>query len=81
MEYYTEAADAYARFLEVAKVQPYRLLQGGQNLPINPFVLPAYDDTLLYDVPPLAARARSPQRSRTARRCRVNMPAACGGHS
>lgn len=33
-----------ARFLEVAKVQPYRLLQGGQNLPINPFVLSAYDE-------------------------------------
>jgi len=33
-----------ARFLEVAKVQPYRLLQGGQNLPINPFILPAYDE-------------------------------------
>ncbi len=33
-----------ARFLEVAKVQPYRLLQGIQSLPINPFVLPAYDE-------------------------------------
>ena len=32
------------RFLEIAKVQPYRLLQGGQSLPINPFVLPAYDE-------------------------------------
>lgn len=32
------------RFLDVAKVQPYRLLQAGQSLPINPFVLPAYDD-------------------------------------
>jgi hypothetical protein len=31
------------RFLEVAKVQPFRLLQGGQNMPINPFILPAYD--------------------------------------
>lgn len=31
------------RFLEVAKVQPFRLLQGGQSLPINPFILPAYD--------------------------------------
>ena len=29
------------RFLEVAKVQPYRLLQGGHSLPINPFILPA----------------------------------------
>ncbi len=32
------------RFLEIAKVQPYRLLQAGQNLPINPFVLPSYDE-------------------------------------
>lgn len=32
------------RFLEIAKVQPYRLLQSGQSLPINPFVLPAYDE-------------------------------------
>lgn len=32
------------RFLEVAKVHPYRLLQSGQNLPINPFILPAYDE-------------------------------------
>jgi len=31
-------------FLRVAKVQPYRLLQAGQSLPINPFVLPSYDD-------------------------------------
>ena len=31
-------------FLEVAKVQPYRLLQEGQSLPVNPFVLPSYDD-------------------------------------
>ncbi|HNS79332.1 MAG TPA: DndE family protein [Syntrophorhabdus sp.] len=33
-----------ARFLEVAKVQPFRLLQGGHNLPINPFILPSYDE-------------------------------------
>jgi DNA sulfur modification protein DndE len=33
-----------ARFLEVAKVQPYRLLQGIQSLPINPFVLSVYDE-------------------------------------
>jgi DNA sulfur modification protein DndE len=33
-----------ARFLELARVQPFRLLQGGQSLPINPFILPAYDD-------------------------------------
>lgn len=32
------------RFLEIAKVQPYRLLQTGQSLPINPFVLPHYDE-------------------------------------
>jgi DNA sulfur modification protein DndE len=32
------------RFLEVAKVQPFRLLQGTQSLPINPFILPTYDD-------------------------------------
>lgn len=32
------------RFLEIAKVQPYRLLATGQSLPINPFVLPAYDE-------------------------------------
>ena len=32
------------RFLDLAKVQPYRLLQGGQSLPINPFVLPGYDE-------------------------------------
>jgi DNA sulfur modification protein DndE len=33
-----------ARFLELARVQPYRLLQGGQSLPINPFILPFYDE-------------------------------------
>lgn len=32
------------RFLEVAKVHPFRLLQGGESLPINPFVLPTYDE-------------------------------------
>ena len=32
------------RFLEVAKVHPFRLLQGGQSLLINPFVLPSYDE-------------------------------------
>jgi len=32
------------RFLEVARVQPYRLLQAGQSLPVNPFVLPTYDE-------------------------------------
>jgi DNA sulfur modification protein DndE len=35
------------RFLEVAKVQPYRLLQSGESLPINPFILPAYDETTI----------------------------------
>jgi DNA sulfur modification protein DndE len=33
-----------ARFQELARVQPFRLLQGGQGLPINPFILPAYDE-------------------------------------
>ena len=33
-----------ARFLELARVQPFRLLQGGQGLPINPFILPSYDE-------------------------------------
>ena len=32
------------KFLDIAKVQPYRLLQGNQTLPINPFVLPTYDE-------------------------------------
>ena len=32
------------RFLEIAKVQPYSLLQGNQTLPINPFVLPDYEE-------------------------------------
>lgn len=32
------------RFIDIAKVQPFRLLQGGQSLPINPFVLSAYDE-------------------------------------
>jgi DNA sulfur modification protein DndE len=32
------------RFLDVAKALPFRLLQGGQSLPINPFVLAAYDE-------------------------------------
>lgn len=32
------------KFLDVAKVTPYRLLQGNQTLPINPFVLPSYDE-------------------------------------
>jgi len=32
------------RFLDVAKVHPFRLLQGSQNLPINPFILPTYDE-------------------------------------
>jgi DNA sulfur modification protein DndE len=32
------------RFLEAAKVHPFRLLQEGQNLPINPFILSSYDE-------------------------------------
>lgn len=31
-------------FLEVAKVQPFKLLQNDQTLPINPFLLPIYDE-------------------------------------
>lgn len=31
------------KFLNVARVQPYRLLQNDQSLPINPFILPTYD--------------------------------------
>jgi len=32
------------RFIELTKAQPFRLLQGSQSLPINPFVLPVYDE-------------------------------------
>ena len=32
------------RFLDVAKVQTFRLLQGGQILPINPFILSNYEE-------------------------------------
>ncbi len=32
------------RFLKTAKVQAFQLLQGGISLPVNPFVLPAYDE-------------------------------------
>jgi len=32
------------KFLEIAKVQPYRLMQGGQSLPVNPFILPNYEE-------------------------------------
>ncbi|MBU2541730.1 MAG: DndE family protein [Candidatus Omnitrophica bacterium] len=32
------------KFLDNSKVQLYRLLQGAQTLPINPFILPAYDE-------------------------------------
>lgn len=31
-------------FLKEAKVQAYSLLVGGQSLPINPFILPTYDE-------------------------------------
>lgn len=33
-----------SRFLELARVKLFRLLQGGQSLPITPFVLASYDD-------------------------------------
>lgn len=42
-DYKGDVADN-ARFLEVAKAQPYRLLQAGQSLPVNPFMLPGYDE-------------------------------------
>src|SRR5262249_53088975 len=42
-DYKGDVADN-ARFLELAKVQPFRLLQGLQSLPINPFILPTYDE-------------------------------------
>jgi len=32
------------KFCDIAKVQIYRLLQGAQTLPVNPFILPAYDE-------------------------------------
>ena len=32
------------KFLDIAKVQSFRLLQGNQTLPINPFVLSNYDE-------------------------------------
>ena len=32
------------RFLELSRALPFRLLQGGQGLPINPFILPTYDE-------------------------------------
>jgi DNA sulfur modification protein DndE len=32
------------KFFDIARVQAYRLLQGDQTLPINPFMLPAYDE-------------------------------------
>lgn len=31
-------------FLKASKVQSFQLLQGGVSLPVNPFVLPAYDE-------------------------------------
>ena len=34
-------------FLDAAKVFPFRLLQGGESLSINPFVLPAYDEQII----------------------------------
>lgn len=35
------------KFVEITKAQTFSLLSGNQNLPINPFVLPAYDDTTI----------------------------------
>lgn len=32
------------KFCDITKAQTYRLLQGSQTLPINPFMLPAYDE-------------------------------------
>ena len=32
------------KFIETAKVQTYQLLQNGTSLPINPFILPSYDE-------------------------------------
>jgi len=32
------------KFCDVSKVQTYRLLQGTQTLPVNPFILSAYDE-------------------------------------
>ena len=43
------------RFLEIAKVQPYQLLQGSQSLPINPFILPDYEEQTVY----ISAREKS----------------------
>ena len=31
-------------FLKISRVQPFQLLQGGVSLPVNPFVLPIYDE-------------------------------------
>lgn len=32
------------KFIEIAKVKTFKLLQGNQSLPINPFVLPNYEE-------------------------------------
>jgi DNA sulfur modification protein DndE len=32
------------KFCDITKAQTYRLLHGSQTLPINPFILPAYDE-------------------------------------
>lgn len=32
------------KFIDVTKARTYKLLQGTENLPINPFVLPTYDE-------------------------------------
>jgi hypothetical protein len=36
------------KFIDVTKAQPYRLLQGDQSLPINPFILSSYDEQTIY---------------------------------
>jgi DNA helicase HerA-like ATPase len=33
------------KFIDISKAHVYRLLQGEQTLPINPFILPSYDET------------------------------------
>lgn len=35
------------KFIDISKAHVYRLLQGEQTLPINPFILPSYDETAI----------------------------------
>jgi len=42
-DYKGDVADN-SKFYEVSKVQTFKLLQGSQTLPINPFILPTYDE-------------------------------------